>query len=43
MEHLLSRLEVEQSAPAIRRIVKLLMNTFHPANKESDELVRPID
>ena len=40
MEHLLGRLEVEQSAPVIRRIVKLLMNSFHPANKESDDLVR---
>jgi hypothetical protein len=40
MEHLLGRLEVEQSSPVIRRIVKLLMNSFHPANKESNELVR---
>ncbi|CAB3996367.1 Condensin-2 complex subunit G2, partial [Paramuricea clavata] len=39
MEHLLSRLEVEQSAPVIRRIVKLLMNSFHPVNKESDDLL----
>ena len=39
MEDLLGRLEVEQSSPAIRRLVKLLMNSFHPANKENDELV----
>ena len=31
---------MEQSAPAIRRIVKLLINSFHPANKENDDLVR---
>ena len=40
MEHLLGRLEVEQSSSVSRRIVKLLMNSFHPANKDSDELVR---
>ncbi|XP_028391007.1 condensin-2 complex subunit G2-like [Dendronephthya gigantea] len=39
MEHLLARLEVEQSTPVIRRIVKLLMNSFHPANKESNDLL----
>ncbi|XP_048579547.1 condensin-2 complex subunit G2 isoform X2 [Nematostella vectensis] len=36
LDHLLARLEVESSAPVMRKLVKLLMNSFHPLNKEPD-------
>lgn len=36
LEHLLACLEVETSAPVLRKLVKLLMNSFHPLNKEAD-------
>lgn len=36
LEQLLAQLEVEQSAAVIRRLVKLLVNSFHPANKSVD-------
>ena len=39
MEQLLSQLEVEQSAAVIRRIVKLLVNSFHPTGKVADTMV----
>ena len=39
MEQLLSQLEVEQSAAVIRRIVKLLVNSFHPTGKGADTQV----
>ncbi|XP_022782675.1 condensin-2 complex subunit G2-like [Stylophora pistillata] len=37
LEQLLARLEVEQSATVIRRLVKLLVNSFHPTRKSVDE------
>lgn len=36
LEQLLAQLEVEQSAAVIRRLVKLLVNSFHPTNKSVD-------
>ena len=39
LEQLLSQLEVEQSAAVIRRIVKLLVNSFHPTGKGADTQV----
>lgn len=39
LEQLLSQLEVEQSATVIRRLVKLLVNSFHPTTKGVDILV----
>ncbi|KAL9966949.1 hypothetical protein ACROYT_G025098 [Oculina patagonica] len=36
LEQLLSQLEVEQSASVIRRLVKLLVNSFHPTAKGVD-------
>jgi len=36
LEQLLCQLEVEQSAAVIRRIVKLLVNSFHPTGKGAD-------
>ena len=36
LDHLLASLEVETSALVLRKLVKLLMNSFHPLNKEAD-------
>lgn len=36
LEQLLCQLEVEQSASVIRRLVKLLVNSFHPTGKGPD-------
>ncbi|XP_046846432.1 condensin-2 complex subunit G2-like isoform X2 [Xenia sp. Carnegie-2017] len=39
MDHLLARLEVEQSTLVLQKIIKLLMNSFHPVNKDSNSLL----
>ena len=36
LEQLLAQLEVEKSASVIRRLVKLLVNSFHPTSKGVD-------
>jgi len=36
LEQLLAQLEVEKSASVIRRLVKLLVNSFHPTTKGAD-------
>ena len=36
LEQLLAQLEVEKSASVIRRLVKLLVNSFHPTSKGAD-------
>ena len=36
LERLLAQLEVEKSASVIRRLVKLLVNSFHPTSKGVD-------
>jgi len=36
LEQLLAQLEVEKSASVIRRLVKLLVNSFHPISKGVD-------
>ena len=41
LEQLLCQLEVEQSASVIRRLVKLLVNSFHPTGKGADVQVKP--
>lgn len=42
LEQLLAQLEVEKSASVIRRLVKLLVNSFHPTSKGVDAQVSTI-
>lgn len=42
LEQLLAQLEVEKSASVIRRLVKLLVNSFHPTSKGVDVQVSTI-
>ena len=42
MEQLLAQLEVEKSASVIRRLVKLLVNSFHPTSKGVDVQVSSV-